>query len=178
FRGRNHDVRVVNLSGGGAMIASRLRPSLNEHLELHLGKGSSIECVVRWVKDGRIGLEFAHETQLGCSDDERRELRREVIREAFPDVAVGRTRPRAADSEQRSAARHPLIWAGKLAYGPRSWPLRVRNISETGALIECAEAPAEGCGILFDLAEAGTFNATVTWAVGDHRGLRFDEPFD
>jgi hypothetical protein len=178
FRGRNHDVRLVNLSGGGAMIASRLRPSLGEHLELHLGEGSNIECVVRWVKEGRIGLEFAHETQLDCSDDERAELLRKVIKKAFPGVAVDRARVQYAASDQRSAARHPLIWGGELVYGPSSWPMRVRNISSTGALVQCAGGPEEGCEILFDLAKAGTVNATVSWAVGDHRGLQFDEPFD
>jgi hypothetical protein len=65
-----------------------------------------------------------------------------------------------------------------LAYGPNTWPMRVRNISDSGALVMCAGGPAAGCEILVDLADAGTFNATVSWAVGDHRGLQFDEPFD
>jgi PilZ domain-containing protein len=178
YRGRSHEVQVVNLSGGGAMIAAPLKPMLNEHLELLLGEGASVECVVRWVKEGRIGLEFAHETQLHCSDEEQAELLRAAIRHAFPGQNIKNPRERAPASDKRNAARHPLIWGGELIYGPSSWTARLRNVSSTGALVECPGTVREGCEIVLDLRGAGSVTATVSWVVGNYLGLSFDEPFD
>ena len=35
-----------------------------------------IECAVRWIRDDRIGLEFAHETQVDCDPETLDELLR------------------------------------------------------------------------------------------------------
>jgi len=56
--------------------------------------------------------------------------------------------------------------------------VRLRNISTTGALIECEDALRVGAEPLLDLGEAGTIFATVTWAVGDQAGLKFQQNFD
>ena len=69
--GRSHAVQLVNLSGGGAMVAADFAPMLWDRVELHLGENGTVECAVRWLKGGRIGLEFAHETRLDCSADEQ-----------------------------------------------------------------------------------------------------------
>jgi len=53
------------------MIAAAFEPNVWDKLELHLGENGTIECAVRWVKGGRMGLEFAHETQLDCSAEEQ-----------------------------------------------------------------------------------------------------------
>jgi hypothetical protein len=84
----------------------------------------------------------------------------------------------SVDPDARSAPRHPLIWSGELIYGPSSWKVRLRNVSERGALVECPDPPREGCDIVLDLGSAGSVTATISWAVGDHVGVRFDEPFD
>jgi hypothetical protein len=178
YRGRTHDVIAVNLSGGGAMIACSLKPTLGEHLHLHLGEGGGLECVVRWVKDGRIGLEFAHETQLHCSDEAKAKLLREVIDQAYHEAKENHRRGPSSPSDKRSSIRHPLIWAGEIICGPSSWPARLRNVSETGALVECSGGLQEGSEVVLDLREAGVVAATVTWSFGDHLGLRFDEQFD
>lgn len=125
-----------------------------------------------------LGQRRPHETQLRCPDDDQAILLREVVGEAFhaetrrPSTASGNK------SEQRSNKRHPLIWSGELIYGPSTWKVRVRNISETGALVESEKTLTEGNQVVLDLLEAGSINATVSWAVGDHTGLRFDESFD
>jgi len=178
YRGGKDRVDLINLSGGGAMIASRLKPNLAEHLELHLGEGEPIECVVRWVKDGRVGLEFAHETQLRCPEEIQAAVLKEVITASFPEEIYETAPSRARKSDDRKMARHPLIWGGKLLYGPSSWKVRLRNISPNGALIECDGGPRAGSDVLLDLDNAGSVGAKVSWAVGDHLGLQFDEPFD
>jgi len=185
---RGYDVEVVNLSGGGAMIAGSLQPNIGEHVILHLEDDAAIECAVRWIKGGRLGLEFAHETKLECSDDERSALLRDVIHRDFPEEKF--EGPAAAEitadedesaedpSDQRSATRHPMIWSGELHYGSHTWDVRLRNISASGALIECPGTLRVDSEVLLDLGKAGAVTASVSWVVGDHMGLQFDEPFE
>ena len=59
FRGRNHVVRLSNLSGSGAMVIFSYVPNIGEKLRLQLLDRGQVSAQVRWVKDGRIGLSFA-----------------------------------------------------------------------------------------------------------------------
>ena len=181
YRGGDVEVEIVNLSGGGAMIAAGTVPNLAERLHLHLGADGSVEAIVRWVKAGRIGLEVAHETHLDCSDEERAELLLDAIDRAFPHRKTGgpSVKPAADDSsEQRIAARHPLIWSAEVQTRSGNSRVRIRNISATGALIQCSKPLPLGREVILDLGKGGSVDATVSWAVGDHAGLSFDEEFD
>ena len=187
YNGRDYEVELINLSGGGAMIAGKLRPMLWEHLNLHLGDHGDIECAVRWIREKRIGLEFAQETQLGWPSDQVATVLRHVIERTFPHIAFAQPKenpnpaPQPIDDradEGRVAARHPLIWNGVLHHDYQSSDVRIRNISETGAMIETDEKVRVGTEPLLELTEAVSLSATVEWAVGDQVGLRFHSPFD
>jgi hypothetical protein len=181
FRGGDVDVEIVNLSGGGAMIAARISPNIAERLDLHLGADGTVEAIVRWVKGGRIGLEFAHETHLDCPDRERAELLLDAIDRAFPhraSVAAKQEPPSEEGSDQRIATRHPLIWSAEIETRSGKLRVRLRNVSATGALVQCSKALALGREVILDLGKGGTVDATVSWQVGDHAGLSFDEEFD
>jgi hypothetical protein len=185
WNGNDLDVELVNLSGGGAMIAADFEPMLWDRVDLHLGRHGTIECAVRWIRENRIGLEFAHETRLDWPSDQVATVLRHVIEKTFPHIPF----PESEDSipppvaqrsgdEHRRAARHPLVWNGTLYHDYQTSAVRVRNISETGAMIEI-EAPVRvGSEPLLELTEAASVSATVEWAVGDHAGLRFHSPFD
>ena len=58
FRGRNHVVRLVNVSGSGAMVIFPYVPHIGEKLRLQLLDQGQVTAQVRWVKDGRVGLSF------------------------------------------------------------------------------------------------------------------------
>ena len=58
FRGRNHVVRLVNLSGSGAMVIFPHVPHIGEKLRLQLLDRGQVTAQVRWVRDGRVGLSF------------------------------------------------------------------------------------------------------------------------
>jgi hypothetical protein len=179
--GDRHEARLINLSGGGAMIDAHFRPMLWDRIDLHLGENGTIECAVRWLKDDRIGLEFAHETRLDCSADQQAAVLREVITRNFPDLEFEASeQPVAApvESEHRAAHRHPLIWSGTLHHDFQSSSVRLRNISETGALVECSVPPRVGAEPLLDLGEEVQVSCVVAWVVGDSVGLRFTRPFD
>lgn len=59
FRGDSHVVRLVNLSDSGAMVIFAETPHIGEAVTLQLLEHGEVSAVVRWVRDGRIGINFA-----------------------------------------------------------------------------------------------------------------------
>ena len=186
YLGELYDVTVVNLSSGGAMIRCDFTPRLWEMVRLQLGEGPGIECAVRWLRDGLVGLEFAHETQIDCDPRQRAELLLDVIQRSFPDVEVHLEDPEQDEPQKvevddlgnRLEKRHPLIWKGDILYDFDSNPVRLRNISEGGALVDVEIDYPLGAEVMLDLAAAGQFGATVSWIAGNQAGLKFEKPFD
>lgn len=189
WNGRDFQVRIVNLSGGGAMLEAPFVPKLWDRVDLFLGACGPLECAVRWIKGDRVGVEFAHETQIDAGPEARAALLREVLKRNFPEVALEVRAPTRANEDQspepsgaaapvdRSGKRHPLIWTGCVHYNHESSPVRLRNVSEVGALVETSTELPVGAELLLDLGEPGSVFSTVVWAHGDQCGLRFHEPF-
>ena len=182
-------VELVNLSGGGAMIATDAQLAMWQKVELTLGGEFTVECAVRWIRGERIGLEFAHETQIGGDGARRDAMLLDVIKRSFPNIQSAPAAPVAeppkaerrdasGDRQRRSTPRHPLIWSADIIYNHDSSRARIRNISESGALIESSYGYADGAEVLLDLGEAGQHFARVSWSHGDQVGLKFNEPFD
>jgi len=65
FRGTSYLVPVVNISSRGTMIESDIEPRLGENVIIRFEGCSPIHAFVRWVRDGRIGLNFGCELTLG-----------------------------------------------------------------------------------------------------------------
>ena len=65
FRGAAYPVPVLNISSRGTMIESDLEPRLGETVIIRFEGCSPIHAFVRWVRDGRIGLNFGCELTLG-----------------------------------------------------------------------------------------------------------------
>lgn len=59
LRGRRHKVQLVNLSPSGAMVNFPLMPHIGEQVTLHLHDRGPVPGQVCWVRDGRIGVNFA-----------------------------------------------------------------------------------------------------------------------
>lgn len=77
--------------------------------------------------------------------------------------------------EDRVAPRTNLLLAATAEVGGRSLPVRIRNLSETGAMVDGAGLPEAGMPLILmrgDLQVA----ATVAWAAGSRRGVRFGGP--
>jgi hypothetical protein len=180
--GKDLEVELINLSGGGAMVAGAFEPALWDRVDLHLGNHGTIECAVRWMREGRVGLEFAHETRLDWPSDQVAIVLRHVIEKTFPHIAFPHTErpepPKEWTEEHRAAKRHPLIWSGTIHYDYQSDPVRVRNISATGAMIETKAKLEVGSEPFLELSDTVSLHATVEWTVGDQAGLRFHSEFD
>lgn len=187
WRGQEFSARLVNLSGGGAMIDAPFSPHLWDRVDLALGEGGTLETAVRWIKNGRLGLEFAHETHIDAAADVRAGLLREVIARNFPtaepasveiNVEAPALQTPTADVSRREGKRHPLIWSAQIHYDYESTKVRLRNISPEGALIELGRTLPTGAEILLDFGEAGSVFGTVQWVRGDQAGLQFHTKFD
>ncbi len=181
---RTYVVDLLNLSGGGAMVRTNLPLKLWKRVQLELGEGGSVECVVRWIRGDRVGLEFAHETQIAGDAAKRDAMLLDTIERNFPELAsepAGQAPAAAAsdaESQRRAALRHPLIWSGEVHYDHDTTRVRLRNVSETGAMVDSPKSFPQGAEVLLDLAGGGQHFASVTWSRGDQLGLRFQRPFD
>lgn len=183
----NHEVELINLSGGGAMIRTDLALDMWQKVHLGLGDCAPVECAVRWIKGDRVGLEFAHETQVGGDDATRNAMLLDVLKRNFSESAVpAPAEPvdaaapvvESAAAQRRVDLRHPLIWWGEIHYCHDTSRVRLRNISESGALVDSDVAYAPDAEVLLDLGGAGQLFAIVTWSRGDQVGLKFASPFN
>jgi len=57
-RGHNHVVRVGNISSSGAMVVYADIPQIGEDVTLQLLDHGAVAGHVRWVRDGRVGINF------------------------------------------------------------------------------------------------------------------------
>ena len=57
--GREHCVRLVNLSPSGAMVIFSLIPNIGEPISLKLNGRGRVSGSVCWVRDGKIGITFS-----------------------------------------------------------------------------------------------------------------------
>ena len=176
FRRRKHQVRVVNVSSRGAMIESDIEPHIGERLDIQFTEDSRTRSIVRWVRDNRIGIEFADETIVwDCS---------------APEAPVFQYRPAAKETREEPDAkaaarpvvnrdpRQTLLRRGTLYWSGLAFPVRLRNISSGGAKIEAEQDLRPGTEVELDLGEAGFQMAEVRWSKDGSVGLRFADDFD
>lgn len=77
------------------------------------------------------------------------------------------------EAEVRVAARTNMFIAAMMLFDGRSTPVKVRNLSAAGALIETAVAPA--AGVSFTLRRGShAVRGSVAWTKENRCGLRFD----
>ena len=167
FRRRRQDVEVVNVSSRGAMIRSGIEPRIGEKIDLLFDGRNRTQCIVRWVREGRIGLEFVNETIFWTSD-----------RSNGPVFQSEQPQPAAIHAVTERESRHKLLRAGTLYWSGISIPVRLRNISGGGARVESGRELCPGSEVELDLGEAGFQIAEVRWSKDGQVGLRFVESFD
>jgi len=65
FRGQDYLVPVLNISSRGTMIEADILPRIGEAVVIQFENCTRIHGFVRWVRGGRLGLNFGHEIILG-----------------------------------------------------------------------------------------------------------------
>ncbi|HEX9947083.1 MAG TPA: PilZ domain-containing protein [Allosphingosinicella sp.] len=169
FRRRRQEVAVVNVSSRGAMIRGEIDPRIGEKLDVLFDGKNRTKCTVRWVREGRVGLEFVNETIFWTSAD----------RSGGP--VFQPEKPQAETALHAVSEREPrqkLLRAGTLYWSGISIPVRLRNISGGGARVESGRDLCPGAEVELDLGEAGFQIAEVRWSKDGQVGLRFAEAFD
>ena len=78
-------------------------------------------------------------------------------------------------AEDRASPRTNLLLAANAEVGGRILPVRIRNLSETGAMLEGAGLPDAGMKLVLARGDLHV-SAVVAWAAGSRRGVRFDGP--
>ena len=189
YKDSDHEVELLNLSGGGAMVRGEIGARMWDKLWLVLNDSdnATIECAVRWIRRDRLGLEFAHETQINGDAKSRDVILKGVIRRHFnepsdedlpADFGPGPEIEDIAPESQRTDRRHPLIWMAEVPFDHSFQKVRIRNISETGAMVESGVYFPIGTEVMLDMGDAGRHFAKVVWARGDQFGFAFTQPFD
>ena len=164
FRRRRLPVRVVNVSSRGAMFESDIEARIGEKLDILFSEGNKTRSIVRWLREGRIGVEFVDETIFWDS--------------AQPGNPVFRYEENKPREVVERAPRQSLLRSGTLYWSGISIPVRLRNISASGAKVESDQALQPGCEVELDLGDAGFQYAEVRWAKDGQVGLRFADDFD
>lgn len=171
FRRKKLTVAVVNVSSRGAMLRAAIEPRIGEKVEMLFTPQTRTRCAVRWVRDGRIGVEFLDETIFWKTTGNGPVFRYESAQTEEAEIA------RPAEFKDR-APRQRVMRCGTLYWGGVSIPVRLRNISEGGARLESDRILQPGCEVELDLGDAGFRAAEVRWSTEGQVGLRFFEEFD
>ncbi len=173
YRRRKHSVGVINVSSRGAMIETEIEPWIGEQLDIQFSEDNRTRCVVRWVREGRIGLEFVNETIFWDSDQPQ-----DPIAHCRRDETTSADREAPARAVVEREQRHALLRRGLLYWSGISIPVRLRNISSGGARVESEQELRPGTEVELDLGEAGFQVAEVRWSRDGQVGLRFADEFD
>ena len=79
--------------------------------------------------------------------------------------------------EQRRAKRSRVLLGAKLATDAGEIDVRLRNLSQLGALLSCASPPAVGSEVTFMRGET-IVHSRVMWVEAEHFGIKFDFPIE
>jgi diguanylate cyclase (GGDEF)-like protein len=114
--------------------------------------------------------------RLGCGQVQGFLFGRPMPAEEARSLAAESRRPSEAALFSRPP-RHRLLRKGALILGDVELPVRLRNISKEGAMVECERELAAGTRVTLDLEEAGRLSAEVRWSQRGQVGMRFDAAF-
>jgi EAL domain-containing protein (putative c-di-GMP-specific phosphodiesterase class I) len=115
--------------------------------------------------------------QLGCSQVQGHIFGHPTEASNALEMAV-KSKHQAAPGEQGRAVRHGLIRLATLHWDGQAFPVRLRNISTGGALLECDRPLAQDARVELDLPGSGRFGADVRWSQSGRLGIRFDQELD
>jgi len=115
--------------------------------------------------------------RLGCSQVQGFLFGRPMPAEDALELARA-SRPTAEVIGFSRPPRHRLIRNGRLRWDEQHVPVRLRNISEGGAMVDCDCALAPGTAVSLDLDETGTVAGEIRWEQRGQLGIRFERPFN
>lgn len=77
--------------------------------------------------------------------------------------------------QNRKSHRAPVLLKANLIVGGKAHVVRLRNLSEDGALVEAEDFPPEGIDAFFERNELRV-RCTIVWIQGHFAGIKFGRP--
>lgn len=167
YRKASHQVAVLNVSRRGAMVKADLEPHIGARLEIRFPDCNPTDCYVRWVRDGRIGLEFGKETLLIGANDERERFVSGRRQGEHPTVAM----------KSERGPRHGLVLMAQLHTRYGSMSVKLRNISTEGVMLEAEQDLDPWTEVVLEI-PGSAIPGRVRWCRSRQVGISFDDPFD
>ena len=167
FQRKLHEITVRNVSARGAMIESDLLPRIGARLDIRFTGCNETVCVVRWVRGGRIGLEFDRETLVIGQDDHRSRLVSGRRQGELPTFEL---------RKQRSPRQSSMLVAS-LHWLNGSTSVRLRNISADGAMIQAGEDVDEDLETVLEIPDVAAIAGRVRWCRSGQIGIHFNQSF-
>jgi uncharacterized protein YjhX (UPF0386 family) len=146
---------VRNLSMGGLMFECLHMPAIGQRIAIELRSDKEMTGIVRWVRDGHVGIEFDQRVNVEMILKEERN-------------SLLRVRPRAPRFARRGQVR--LICGGETVMGD------IVDISIGGLSCRTDQPLKRGEPIVASIDGIGATNAEVRWEKGDVVGIRFEKP--
>ena len=191
FRQREQSVALLNVSRTGAMVADEFLPKIGERLRIAFDGCNPTRCMVRWIRNGRIGLEFVKETTLLVPADWERDLNAQQgdgTRPTAPDPepepaaqaapAPAAVKPETPPGKAPRAPRERVLWPCELFWDGGSSEAGLRNISAEGAMVAGFRNLKAGTDVVLALKSAGSIAGTVRWCRAGQVGIHFERRFD
>jgi diguanylate cyclase (GGDEF)-like protein len=114
--------------------------------------------------------------ELGCSQIQGYIFGKPLDSEAANELA-GRATAVPEGYQSMREPRQRLMRRAMASIGGAVCEVRLRNISATGALVECGAPVAPGTRVAMDIVGAGPVEGTVRWAQSGRFGLQFADTF-
>ncbi|MFK4002832.1 PilZ domain-containing protein [Qipengyuania sp. NPDC077563] len=178
-QGAHFDATLLDMSANGIMITGQIPAARGDQISLTNGDAPPIAAFVRWMRDGRIGLEFCGHTELAAAE----ETCEAVLTSVLPGPLVDKNNQADASTlplPRQANGRARLVWIGKLTCEGRSVTVRLRTISEGGAVLSLA-APlgvSDGAKVALELRYSKRMTGKVDWCAAQELHLRFDKAID
>jgi len=115
--------------------------------------------------------------ELGCSQIQGYIFGKPMEADEARALACSVEAVEAAGYENTRDPRYSLIRGASMQWNGLTFPVRVKNISVGGALVESSRNLATDCPVQLELPGYGSIGAVVRWSQGDRVGLMFDRPF-
>jgi hypothetical protein len=167
YQRKPYDVVVLNVSSRGAMVESDLVPNIGARVELRFADCNPTDCFVRWVRGGRMGLEFGKETLIISANEERERFVSGRRDGEHPTLALKSTRE----------PRQGLILMASLHTRYGTMEVKLRNISTEGVMIEAGQDLEPWTEVVLEI-PGSAIPGRVRWCRSKQVGIRFDAPFD
>lgn len=149
----DHLCRVRNISADGMLVECDTPLSVDEPVTIELRNLNVVTAHVRWIRDGRIGIQF------DATAD---------VEDLLQQPAGMKLRPRAP----RLGADCPIvIW-----HIGRNHSATLIDVSQTGCRLKVAEPFVAGADVRITIPDLPARRATLRWSGNGLAGFAFNEP--